>query len=163
MSYLFLARGRHTAQNQTETVRVYYPYHPQFEKEVRIIVQKKHQGEEHAVIEQPDNSYAFLPYWMLRPEAKQHSLVVTPCLPLTVLHDLQYFINSSFSSKTSLVKVSLGEKHEAKKPGKTRTIRIISHPHITSTTTATVSKKRGHHGTKKLYVKTRKRKKGGKR
>jgi hypothetical protein len=115
---------RHTAQKQVDEVTIYYPYHPQYKKNIRILHKKKHQGESHVVIEQPDGSYAFLPEWMTLPEAMQYSLVSTPLVSLTALHELQRFISHSFHPD-DVLKLS-GGKNEKKAKAKTPTNGIVS-------------------------------------
>ena len=63
-----------------------------------VVGTKRHAGEEHLLLEQRDNTKAYIPAWMTDPARAKAEPVAEPRIDLAALEDLRRLLDSTLSS-----------------------------------------------------------------
>jgi hypothetical protein len=79
-------------------VTIHYRFHPCAGKSIPVIGCNTHCGTAVVVVRQPDGTAAYIPEWMVRPEARQLGLRHRPRLPLGCLDDLRDVLGAILTS-----------------------------------------------------------------
>ena len=83
------SKQRHNAGCPAFEVRIRYPFHPRFGRDVSVVFRRRFAGEEHLVVVQPDGTLALIPSWMAEEPAGSTVLTAHPRLSLGRLIELR--------------------------------------------------------------------------
>jgi|SRR5215469_2535178 len=79
----------HSARYQMGEVTIHYRFHPYAGRSMPVIGRNVRAGVAVVTVRQPDDTAAYIPEWMIHPEAKRLNLRSQPRLPLGCLRDLR--------------------------------------------------------------------------